>query len=53
MMAVQTETLRARDNAALPGQDAPLRLRGGWLVLGRVLYASLLMLCLVLFGLSL
>ena len=53
MMTAQTDTLRAADSAVELVQDAPLRLRGGWLVLGRVLYASLLLLCIVLFGLSL
>ena len=53
MMTAQTETLRAGDTIAQPGQDASLRLRGGWLVLGRSLYAGLLLLCLVMFGLSL
>ena len=52
-MTARIETLPARDTAGQPGQDAPLRLHGGWLVLGRVLYASLVLLCLVLFGLSL
>ena len=52
-MTARIETLPARDTTGQPGQDAPLRLHGGWLVLGRVLYGSLLVLCLALFGLSL
>jgi signal transduction histidine kinase len=52
-MTAQTETLRASDTVAQPDEDAPLRLRGGWLALGRILYAGLLLLCLVMFGLSL
>jgi signal transduction histidine kinase len=52
-MIAQTEALQSREPAAQPDRDVPLRLRGGWLLLGRVLYASLLLLCLALFGLSL
>ena len=53
MMTARTETLPAPDSAAHHDQDAPLRLRGGSLALGRVLYVGLLLLCLALFALSL
>ena len=52
-MTARTESLRPGDTVTQPDQDAPLRLRGGWLVLGRVLYVGLLLLCLALFALSL
>jgi signal transduction histidine kinase len=52
-MTARTESLRPGDTVTQPDQDAPLRLRGGRLVLGRVLYVGLVLLCLVLFGLSL
>jgi signal transduction histidine kinase len=52
-MTARTGLARSADQAGQREDPAPRRLRGGWLALGRVLYLGLLLLCLVLFGLSL
>lgn len=52
-MTAGTDTMSSAETGAVPRGDLPLRLRGGWLALGRSVYAGLLLIGIALFALSL